>query len=83
MGRLYYYLSEGKDKDQSLARAKLDYLAQANEFNAHPRYWAAFMQVGDTTAIQSDTTWRLIVVIGASGLLFLFFLMRLAFRARH
>lgn len=51
MGDFYKHLSYGEDINKALANAKKDYMANASEFNSHPAYWAAFMQVGDTRAI--------------------------------
>jgi CHAT domain-containing protein len=48
MNKFYKYVSEGNALDISIANAKLDYIRGANEFNSHPFYWAAFLQVGNS-----------------------------------
>jgi CHAT domain-containing protein/tetratricopeptide (TPR) repeat protein len=70
MGNFYRNLSGGnKDIDISLAQAKADYLARASEFTAHPYYWAAFLQVGDSVAIQSQHWKFVFVAVGILGLI--------------
>lgn len=52
MSRFYRYTSTGSDLDEALALAKVNYLTSASEFTSHPYYWSAFLQVGDTRAIE-------------------------------
>jgi CHAT domain-containing protein len=47
MSQFYKYVKEGQSLDYALTRAKADYILNASEFNSHPFYWAAFMQVGN------------------------------------
>lgn len=51
MGKFYEHLSQGEPIDQSLAKAKLDYLKNTMEFNSHPYYWAAFLPVGNPESL--------------------------------
>ena len=53
--RFFARLHEGSPKDDALREAKLNYLAQAKSAQAHPYYWAAFIQVGNTQPLSSDT----------------------------
>ena len=49
MSSFYKYLSKGKDKDEALRLAKLDFL-KANEKRTellHPFFWASFIGIGD------------------------------------
>ncbi|MTI19498.1 CHAT domain-containing protein, partial [Fulvivirga sp. RKSG066] len=39
----YLNLKEGSNLDQSLLKAKRDYVAQANKYNSHPAYWAGIV----------------------------------------
>lgn len=48
----YKALATGMDKAQALRQAKLDYLANAKGMAAHPAYWSAFIQLGDSRAIE-------------------------------
>ena len=47
MQYFFAHLHGGLAKDEALRRAKLDYLGQARSAQAHPYYWAAFVQLGD------------------------------------
>ena len=47
MNDFHKNLSEGKDKDEALRLAKLNYLDEPADELAHPFYWAPFVSVGD------------------------------------
>jgi len=51
MINFYRSLKEGNTKSASLRQAKMKYLNQANDANAHPYYWAPFLLSGDYEAI--------------------------------
>lgn len=53
MQRFFAHLHQGAAKDQALRKAKLDYLNEARSAQAHPYYWAAFVQVGDSNPLSS------------------------------
>ena len=79
MKGFYNYLSNGNQLDASLAKAKADYIKGASEFNSHPFYWAAFLQVGDVREldIKKPNWWGWVfgVMVGLIIML-LFFLSR-------
>jgi CHAT domain-containing protein len=51
MEGFYAYIKEGRDKDEALRLAKLDFMDKhVNE--AHPFFWAPFIAIGDMEAIQ-------------------------------
>ena len=52
MSDFYKYLSQAERLDRALTRAKLDYLEASNEYNSHPAYWAAFLQMGNSKSIE-------------------------------
>lgn len=52
MVSFYRYLYAGLPKDESLRRAKLDYLAGHSGSAAHPFYWAAVIGIGDMGAME-------------------------------
>jgi|GEM_PF-6224516 CHAT domain-containing protein len=80
MKSFYKYLSDGEPLDVSLANAKTDYIKGAGEFNSHPFYWAAFLQVGDVRALDvKKPNWWGWVLVGL-GAAFLFILVK---RWRH
>ncbi|MEM9887266.1 MAG: CHAT domain-containing tetratricopeptide repeat protein [Bacteroidota bacterium] len=51
MESFYQYIKVGKTKDAALRQAKLDFIQQ-HAHEAHPFYWAAFVPVGDMSAIE-------------------------------
>lgn len=62
MELFYENLNQGMTKSEALSTAKRNYLARATGISAHPAYWAAFVQIGDTTPIvvpQSRWYWWL------------------------
>lgn len=72
----YYYfaMSVGFDKDEALRIAKLKYLKESKGLQAHPAFWAAFVQMGDTSEIDlyckaGWTFWQKVEVIGGAVLL--------------
>jgi CHAT domain-containing protein len=48
----YKYLKQGKDKDEALHLAKMDFLSQADNQKAHPFLWAPFIFIGDTSPLE-------------------------------
>jgi CHAT domain-containing protein len=69
MSYFYHQLSEGKNKDEALRLAKLDYLAQADALTAHPYFWAGMVVVGDMEKVEvNGFSWfwmvGLLVVLG-------------------
>lgn len=47
----YQNLQENRGKDEALRKAKLAYLNNSDNFGAHPKYWAAFIPIGDMSNI--------------------------------
>jgi CHAT domain-containing protein len=67
MGFFYSNLAAGMDKAEALRQAKLKYISNANNSSAHPAFWSAFVQVGDSEPINmygSGSKW-LFWAIGA------------------
>ncbi|MFY0593328.1 CHAT domain-containing protein [Roseivirga sp.] len=76
MDRFYIYLKDGRDKDEALRLAKLDFLSNANNVSANPYYWGSFFILGETTPInfktnQSWPLWTSIIILTLVGLYFL------------
>ncbi len=66
MQAFYEYLSKGKEKDEALRLAKVDFL-EKNDDNGfrHPYFWAGIAITGDTIAIPTSTTnWLWVFVAG-------------------
>ena len=71
MESFYHYIKKGKAKDTALRKAKLEFI-QKNGRAAHPFYWAAFVPIGDMTAIDvGDNMPYIPIMIG----IILFFLL--------
>ena len=51
MSNFYSYLKDYKSKDEALRAAKLDYLNNANQLQAHPYFWSAYVQIGDNAPL--------------------------------
>ena len=53
----YFYenLKNGLRKDEALGKAKLTYLKSANKLHSHPYFWAAYVQIGDSSPIVSNS----------------------------
>jgi len=51
MGLFYENLNNGLSTSQSLRMAKLEYLRESKSVNAHPSYWAALVQLGDSKPV--------------------------------
>ncbi|MBP7849366.1 MAG: CHAT domain-containing protein [Lentimicrobiaceae bacterium] len=66
MTHFYKYLSQGKDRDESIRLAKLDYLQAAGKLHAHPYFWAAYINIGDNSPVYTKnrhTTWVVVVCL--------------------
>ncbi len=57
--QFYENLSEGMNKAEALRHAKLTYINNAHGLQAHPLYWAPFVQIGQHNPIQvtKKTNW--------------------------
>jgi len=60
----------GKDKDESLRLAKLQYLDSANSRRAHPHYWLSFISIGDNSPLYRsyDFYFFILLIIALSGI---------------
>ena len=54
MQSFFTHLQAGQPKDEALRQAKLAYLDEAKSLQAHPYYWAAFVQVGDDVPLSGN-----------------------------
>jgi CHAT domain-containing protein/Tfp pilus assembly protein PilF len=81
MQLFYANLAKGMDKAEALRQAKLKYIAECkNPMMAHPAFWAAFVQIGDSRPVKIATkgggNWYLLVGIGLFGLFGVIFALR-------
>ena len=54
MQSFFTHLQAGQPKDEALRQAKLAYLDEAKSLQAHPYYWAAFVQVGNDVPLSGN-----------------------------
>jgi len=78
MESFYENIKNGKSKDEALRKAKLDYLAKADNYYAHPFYWGAFISIGDMSPIKLNSSSPyhyyigiLMIILGVIAFLFL------------
>ena len=74
MINFYRSLKKGNTKSASLRHAKIKYLSQADDSNAHPYYWAPFQLSGDYKAILSGSPSIFSPWVLGSGFLILIFI---------
>lgn len=60
--RFYYHLSKGKEKDEAMRLAKLEYLKNSPPAFTNPYYWAAYEVLGDNAAIARKITGPVILI---------------------
>jgi CHAT domain-containing protein len=57
MTSFYKNIYKGENKAAALRNAKLSYLKEASNHESLPFYWAAFVNIGDTRAIELQSEW--------------------------
>ena len=62
MTDFYFHLKKGKQKDEALQKAKLDFIQSAQPDMKHPYYWAGFIAVGDMQALAPNLTQNMVLV---------------------
>jgi len=77
ISRFYYHLSKGKEKNEAMRLAKLEYLKKASPSYADPYFWAAYEVLGDNAPLAHNCTGYYIVfsslgILAAAILLFYF-----------
>gem|GEM_PF-6392429 len=59
MEAYYKGLQLGMTKSMALQQAKITYLNNSENWSAHPAFWAAFVQLGQTQPLQTASNWLL------------------------
>jgi CHAT domain-containing protein/TPR repeat protein len=74
----YRNLSKGDSKDIALRNAKLTFLENADQFTAHPYFWAAYVQIGDKKPIKKKNNLYIPVgsVLAVSLIVLLYFVLK-------
>ncbi len=80
MEGFYANLSDGMSRAAALRKAKLDYLAQADQLRSHPYFWAAYVSVGDDSPLYSKKKPPAIWIAGGLVVIVLTYLI---YRARR
>jgi CHAT domain-containing protein len=87
MTRFYWHLSKGKEKNEAMRLAKLEYLKGSSPSFSNPWYWAAYEVLGDYTPVVRQRTGSFIVIAGlvmifVAAILLVYFKRRNIFSAR-
>jgi tetratricopeptide (TPR) repeat protein len=77
----YRNLSKGEPKDIAIRNAKLTFLENADQFTAHPYFWAAYVQIGDKDPIKLKNNFS-IPLLGSLLSLVLIFLTYILLKRR-
>lgn len=75
-------LKEGEGKGLALENAKKNFLATCDQKFTHPYYWATFVLIGDNEPIDFGRPWWMYALIGAGGLILLFFALKFLKRTK-
>ncbi len=73
MTGFYSYIEKGYKKDEAIRLAKIDYLTSANQINAHPYFWSAYVGIGDIKPLVSNFNIKTIFSISLICLIFISF----------
>jgi CHAT domain-containing protein len=84
--RFYRHLAKGREKDEAMRLAKLEYLKSSSPAFTNPYYWAAYEVLGDNASISQNHIRSMIllslVVLLSAGLLVIYLSRRKIFSAR-
>lgn len=84
--RFYYHLSWGKEKNEAMRLAKLEYLKKATPSATNPYFWAAYEVLGDNVSVARNIKRSVLIlsllVIIAAGTTALYFRRRRIFSER-
>ena len=61
MTRFYTHLKEGVSKDVALQQAKIEYLNSASQLRAHPYFWSAYVNIGNSNPLSFKLTLNYLV----------------------
>ncbi len=64
MTNFYSYLKDGQAKDQALQNAKLEYLSTASQLRAHPYFWSAYVNVGNSKPLRKSHKYEFVIYAG-------------------
>jgi hypothetical protein len=61
--RFYYHLSKGKQKNEALRLAKLEYLKGSSPVFTNPYFWAGYEVLGDNAPVARNYLYTVLTVI--------------------
>jgi CHAT domain-containing protein len=77
IARFYRHLSNGKEKNEAMRLAKLEYLKSSPPAFTGPYFWAAYEVLGDNSPVVQNNTEAVLVIVGLAvilaGILFIYF----------
>lgn len=87
ISRFYFYLSKGKQKDEAMHLAKLDYIKNNPPHFSNPYYWAAYEVLGDSSPVARKYHNLILIIIPlililVAGILITYFKRRRIFSER-
>jgi CHAT domain-containing protein len=86
ISRFYYHLSKGREKDEAMRLAKLDYLKTSSPAFTNPYYWAAYEVLGDNSQVTGYIGGKILiialVVLVCAGTVLIYFKRYKIFSAR-
>ena len=84
--RFYYHLSKGREKDEAMRLAKLDYLKNSSPAFANPYYWAAYEVLGNNAPVTGYIGEKIliitVVILICAGIALIYFKRYKIFSAR-
>ncbi|MGH1386527.1 CHAT domain-containing protein [Kordia sp.] len=83
MRYFYEHIKGGMPKHKALQQAKIDFLQNADTFNAAPFYWGSFYLLGDTAPIPFSTFNYTVWIIGIVSSIVLFLIARSFLRRKN
>lgn len=76
MSNFYAQLKNNKNKDEALRLAQLEYLESSYIAGTHPHYWAAYINVGDSSPVFTKKNIWLFILISGLGLIVILLVIR-------
>ena len=67
--RFYRHLSKGKEKNEAMRLAKLEYLKSSPPAFTNPYYWAAYEVLGDNAPVVRNNTVSVLVIVSLAVIL--------------
>lgn len=73
MTLFYKYLKKGKNKNEALRLAKLEFLDSADMLKSHPYFWGGYVAIGDTSPVFYNRGMLFVLLAGLIVIVFVLF----------